>query len=222
MIFNHWFYFKFVTVLCGTQALQNLNTMKLLSKRICWVFLLSLLMVNCSKRTITRISTDPDTDLSGSWNEADSKRVAEVMAERALHGEWREDFVQRNNRKPVVIVGFITNKSPELVGSEAFIQHMEDAFVTSGMVRIVQNSIFREKIREERADQQEFASPETQKRWGIKLGADFLMSGTINTMVASEGEGQVTFYQIDLELADLEINELVWSDGKEIKKYIGG
>jgi hypothetical protein len=192
---------------------QSLNLFLLLA-------FLSLSLLGCGRKTVTRVSTDSDIDLSGRWNDADSRRVAEALSASALNAAWRENFIRYNNRKPVVIVGLVTNKSHEHIEAETFIKDIEKEFVRTGMVRVVQNAVFREKIREERADQQEFASPETAKRWGAELGADFMMFGTINSIVDSEGRRQVTFYQVDLELANLETNELVWVDGKKIKKYI--
>ncbi|MEK6476891.1 penicillin-binding protein activator LpoB [Catalinimonas sp. 4WD22] len=181
--------------------------------------LIALLSFGCAK-TVTRVDTNSDIDLSGRWNDADSRRVAEALSESVIESAWREDFTNYNGRKPVVIVGLMTNKSHEHIEAETFIKDIEREMIRSGTVRVVQNSVFREKLREERADQQEFASPETAKRWGAELGADFMMFGTINSIVDSEGKRQVTFYQVDLELANLETNEIVWLDGKKIKKYI--
>ena len=36
-----------------------------------------------------------------------------------------------------------------------------------------------------------------------------------------EGDEEIVFYQIDLELTDIETNEKVWIGGKKHKKYIG-
>ncbi len=179
----------------------------------------SLLFSGC-KKTVTRVDTSQDIDLSGRWNDGDSRRVAEALTESALESRWVDEFQQKYNRRPVIIVGMVQNKSHEHIEAETFIKDMEKEFVRTGRVRVVQNSVFREKLREERADQQEFASPDTQKRWGAELGADFMMFGTINSIVDKEGKRQVTFYQVDLELANLETNELAWIDGKKIKKYI--
>jgi PBP1b-binding outer membrane lipoprotein LpoB len=87
-------------------------------------------------------------------------------------------------------------------------------------VRVVQNSELREAIRRERGEQQEFASPETQKKFGRELGADFMMFGTLNSIVDAQGKKKAVFYQTNLELADMETNELVWVGEKKIKKFI--
>jgi len=187
---------------------------------ISMALLASITLFSGCKKTVTRVDTSQDIDLSGRWNDGDSRRVAEALTESALESRWVDEFQQKYNRRPVIIVGMVQNKSHEHIEAETFIKDMEKEFVRTGRVRVVQNSVFREKLREERADQQEFASPDTQKRWGAELGADFMMFGTINSIVDKEGKRQVSFYQVDLELANLETNELAWIDGKKIKKYI--
>ncbi len=82
----------------------------------------------------------------------------------------------------------IQNKTSEYIEPETFIKDVEREFINSGMVRIVQNAVFREKLREERADQGEFASPETQSKWGRELGADFMMFGVITAVTDSYKE----------------------------------
>ena len=173
-----------------------------------------------TNRRVTRIDPNQTTDLSGRWNDTDSRLVAETMSQDALAGAWLSRFGNSNNKKPVVIVGMIKNKSHEHIQSETFVKDMERQFIKSGAIRIVQNSVFREKIREERADQQEFASPSTQKKWGKELGADFMVFGNINSIVDQEGRRKVIYYQVNLELANIETNELVWIGEKKIKKYV--
>lgn len=177
-------------------------------------------MFSCAKKTVTRVSPQQQIDLSGRWNDVDSRLVAEEMTKDMLNRPWREAFFQRNGKKPVMIVGMITNKSHEHIEAETFIKDIERELINTATVRVVQNAQFREKIREERADQQQFASQETQKRWGRELGADYMLFGNINSIVDQEGNRKVVFYQINLELADMETNELVWIGDKKIKKYI--
>lgn len=182
--------------------------------------LLVLISTACTNRTVTRVSPDQQIDLSGRWNDTDSKLVAEEMIRDVLNRPWREDFVRANDKKPVVIVGMIQNRTSEYIEPETFIKDVEREFINSGMVRVVQNAEFREKMREERADQGEFASPETQSKWGRELGADFMLFGVITAVTDSYKKEKVVNYKVNLELANLETNEKVWIGDKEIKKYI--
>jgi uncharacterized protein (TIGR02722 family) len=184
------------------------------------VLSLALFTLTDCARTVTRIDADKQVDLSGRWNDTDSKLVAQEMIKDVLARQWRENFFNKTNKKPTVIIGMISNKSSEFIEAETFIKDIEKEFINSGMVRVVQSSTFREKLRTERADQQQFASPETQKKWGKELGADYMMFGTINSIIDQYNKKKTQFYKVNLELADLETNEIVWLGDKEIKKFI--
>ncbi len=175
---------------------------------------------SCSHR-IERVSVDETIDLSGNWNDTDSRQVAEAMVEQVLSASWISEYNRTHaNKKPVVIVGLVYNKTSEHINSNTFIKDVEKAFISSGKVRVVQADEKREALRQERAAQQNFASPETAKQWGKELGADYMLQGDINSITDQYKKEKVIYYQTNLELSDLESNEVVWIGDKKIKKYI--
>lgn len=188
---------------------------------ISMITLLSVAFVGCSSnKTVTRVSPDEQIDLSGRWNDTDSKLTAEAMINQSLSEAWLGNFREAEGKKPVVICGFIKNKSHEHIDAETFIKDLERAYINSQQVRVVQGGEKREDIRHERSDQQDFSSAETMKSWGREVGADYMLQGSINSIVDSEGNEAVNFYQVNLELTDIETNEIVWIGDKKIKKYI--
>ena len=176
-------------------------------------------VVGCS-RLVQRVDENTQIDLSGRWNDTDSKLVAEEMVKDGLLRPWISDFRDSNGQKPTVIVGLVVNKTHELINTDTFIRNIEREFLNSGRIRIVQAGDAREKLRDERADQEEFASKETTKKWGMERGADFILQGVINSVVDTYKNEKVVYYQVDLDLSHLETNEKVWIGTKEIKKYI--
>jgi len=123
-------------------------------------------------------------------------------------------------RQPVVIIGLVKNKTHEHIDPEVFIKDMEKEFINTALVRVVQAGEHRSQLREERDDQQTFASEETKKKWGLELGADYMMQGTMNSIVDEYKKEKVVLYKINLELVNLQTNEKVWIGDKEVKKYI--
>lgn len=179
-----------------------------------------LLVTGCQQRVVKRVDPDQQIDLSGRWNDVDSKLVAKEMIQDVLNRPWRTNFESKNGRKPVVIIGIVKNKSSEHIDAENFIKDMEKEFINTATVKVVQGGEFREQIRKERADQQEYASPETMKKWKKEMGADFMMTGVISSITDEYGKQKVVYYQINLELSDMESNEKVWLNDKKIKKLI--
>ncbi|RLD37132.1 MAG: penicillin-binding protein activator LpoB [Bacteroidetes bacterium] len=174
-----------------------------------------------SQKKVTRVSPDEQIDLSGRWNDTDSRLTADAMISQSLTEAWLNNFRDTHGGdKPVIICGFVKNKSHEHIDAETFIKDLEKAFINSQQIRLVQGGEKRDDIRLERADQQDYSSAETMKAWGREMGADFMLQGSINSIVDSEGRETVNFYQINLELTNIETNEIVWIGDKKIKKYI--
>ncbi|MCP4649976.1 MAG: penicillin-binding protein activator LpoB [PVC group bacterium] len=176
----------------------------------------------CGGRSVKRTAIDKTIDLSGRWNDTDSRLVAEEMIKDCLARPWINKFNEKSNREPVVIVGTVKNRSHEHINSQLFTKDLEKSLINSGEVSFVASQDEREEIRGERKDQQEggFTAEDTVKATGHESGADFMLQGTINS-VKDEVKGKyVILYQVNLELVDLLNNRKIWIGEKEIKKYV--
>ncbi len=184
--------------------------------------LLVLIAAACSGRTeVTRISPEETVDLSGFWNDSDSRMVADALIDDALSYPWsRLHQQQHGGELPAVIIGSVINRTAEHIAVNTFLRDMERALMRSGAARIVADREQREQVRDERDDQQRYASPESRARLRNELGADYIVVGEITSIEDIEGNREVLFYQVDLNLTDLETNERVWIGQHKIKKYV--
>jgi uncharacterized protein (TIGR02722 family) len=189
--------------------------------RIGLVALAVLLLAGCSQETkITRIDSEVVTDLSGRWNDTDSRMVAESMIKEALEYPWLNTFSGSKHRQPVVVVGAIMNNSHEHIDVNTFVADLERELTNSQKVTFVAGKGDREELRTERKEQAMYAREDTQKAPGKELGADYMMKGTIATILDEADGTKAMFYQIDLQMVDLESNAKVWYGQKKIKKVI--
>lgn len=183
------------------------------------VAVFGLLLTGCN-RHVERIETDSTIDLSGRWNDTDARITAQELITEVMSQPWLENHMNTTGKKPVVICGMVENKSHEHIEAETFVKELEKSFVRSGRVRLVQGGNMRDQIRTERADQQSNASKETMKKWGLEVGADYMLQGVINSIVDAEGKKKVVYYQVDMELTNIQTNEILWIGDKKIKKFI--
>ena len=93
-----------------------------------------------------------------------------------------------------------------VLGTEATITALQRAFLD---VR-----------REERREQAVHAREDTQKAPGKEIGADYMMRGSIATILDEQDGAKAVFYQIDLEMVDMENNVKAWFGQKKIKKVV--
>lgn len=183
--------------------------------------LFSALLAGCGHETrVTRVDTGVVTDLSGRWNDTDSRMVAEEMIKTSLGSPWLTSYQQAKHRQPVVIVGTIVNRSHEHINVQTFINDLSRELINSGKVKFVSSKGERDEIREERRDQAIHAREDTQKAPGKETGADYMMKGSISTILDEADGAKAVYYQVDLELVDLESNEKSWIGQRKIKKVV--
>ncbi len=187
------------------------------------LFVVLALAAGCGGREVTRTDPDTVTDLSGYWNETDAGMVADSMVAQCLKGEWLTSFASSRGERPdrpVVVVGGIYNKTSEHIDTDLFMNEIERSLLESGKVLIAAGGTSRMEARSEREEQSIFAASETAAEFGREVGADFVMTGRIGSIVDQEGDTRSIYYQVNLELVDVETALKTWMGGIEIKKII--
>jgi uncharacterized protein (TIGR02722 family) len=189
----------------------------LLVMALCLVVVFGL---SCQKKVVTRLESDEVTDISGRWNDTDSRMVSETMVTDCLNHPWLSEHLRDVSKNPTVIVGIIRNKSSEHIAVNTFISDIERAYINSGLVDVVASATDRVELRDERADQARYADEATVKEFGKELGADYMLNGYISTIIDQEKDTKVVYYQIDLTLTDVQTNRKVWIGQEKIKKLV--
>ncbi len=177
-------------------------------------------ITGCRSTKVERVAVDETIDLSGRWNDSDSQKVSKEMITDLASRPWIEQYTAQHGKKPVVIVGPVRNLSSEHIATEPFTKDLERELINSGRIKFVANPTERNPLREERRQQQTWATEETQKRLAAETGADYMLIGSINTIIDQEGRESVKFYQVNLELIHLETSEKAWIGNTKIKKLV--
>lgn len=184
------------------------------------ICLVSLGLTSCYTPKVVRVNPYDTYDVSGRWNNADSHLTSQYMIDQIFSDGFIDRFKSRYGRNPVIVVGFVLNKSMEHIDAETFNNDLEITLLASGKVNIVQSGKFREELRAEKADQQTNASQSTMKKFGLEHGADFILQGTISSIEDGYKRTRVVEYQVNLQLTNIQTNEIVWMGNKKIAKKI--
>ncbi|MBR5866364.1 MAG: penicillin-binding protein activator LpoB [Spirochaetaceae bacterium] len=181
-----------------------------------------VMFTSCSSTPdVKRVSTDTITDLSGYWNDTDVRIVAESLVKDCVNAPAIANYIRNNGKLPIVIVGNFRNDSDEHIDTSILSKKFETALINSGKVDFVASSSERGEIRQEREEQQEWASESTAKRLANETGADFMLIGSVKTMVDQNQKKMSRTYWVYAELIDIESNRKLWlGENSEIKKII--
>ncbi|MBS1556866.1 MAG: penicillin-binding protein activator LpoB [Bacteroidetes bacterium] len=184
-----------------------------------WAWVVIGLFSSCA-RSVTRIDPNQQIDLSGRWNDSDSRQVSKKMINDLLASDKFKEYSKSLGKKPAIIVGLIRNKTSEHIDADNYIKKIELAIYNSGVADLVESGTFRDKLREERAQQQDFANPSTVAQWGKETGANLMLFGEMTSETDVYNKRRVVNYVTTLFLTEMETNKRVWVGQHEIKKDI--
>ena len=183
----------------------------------------TVVLVNgCGKSVeVARVDSGQEIALTDKWNDEDSRLVAEEMINDMLSFPWISQFNQRfPGKEPLVTVQRVRNKSHEHIAVDTFVNDIKRAVIRSGKAGFIATLEERQDTRAELADQDMNASADTRMEMGEEDGANFVLSGTINSIVDQLDNQRVTYYQVDLKLINLQTAREVWNGSKKIKKFM--
>ena len=193
-------------------------------KRMFVITVISLLLLSTcgGTPTVQRVESGTEPDLSGYWNAHDVRIVCDSLLKDCFSSP-RVDQILREagSRRPTVIVGRFRNESSEHIDTEILSTMMETTIFNSGRMDFVAPANLREELRAERLDQQGNASVETAARLGREIGANYMMTGNVRTIIDREGNRTVRTYFVTAELTNIETNARVWiGQNNEITKIV--
>lgn len=184
---------------------------------------LSVLTACSPTLKVDRVDPNTQTDLTGKWNDTDARLVSEEMINDVLDKPWYKQFKnEHGDLNPVIIVGTVRNETMEHIDTKIFTKEIERVFINSGMVDVVASPEERGEIRQERIEQQSFASLESVKAMGRELGADLMLIGNVSSIKdqSLNKRQSAIFYTVNMELIDIETNRKLWFGNKQIKKIV--
>lgn len=201
-----------------------MNTFARASRRAASALLAVAVLGGCATQ-VTRVSPDQQIDLSGRWNDVDSRQVADAIIRQSFESQygpgWATQFMQAHaGRRPTVIVGTVRNRSMEHIPVTTFVRDLERAYLSSGQVQVVASPEERDEVRAERLDQQEHAAADSRARLARERGAQYMLQGDISSIEDREGGRRVVYYQVDMTLVDVESNVKAWTGQHRIKKFV--
>ncbi|MDR1803598.1 MAG: penicillin-binding protein activator LpoB [Treponema sp.] len=196
-------------------------------KKVFGLFGVLVLLASCSSSSssipsVSRVPSTEQIDLSGYWNDTDVRIVCESLINDCLNSpRVAQAIAARGGKLPVVLVGSFRNESSEHIDTAIITSTMEVTIFNSGKLDFVAGGSTRIELREERQDQQTNASEATASRLANETGADFLLTGSVRTIIDRAANQTVRTYFVFAEMTDIETNARMWmAQNSEIKKVI--
>ena len=187
--------------------------------------LVAAVLAGCGGTKVANVDPRTEGYISGRWNDSDARAVAEDLIPQCLDSPWLPEFRgQQGEQRPRVLVADMENNTSEHINMDVFMNELQRVLINSGVVRFVADEVVREDLMREVEWQREMA-----KGGGVSgdvdrgvSGADFVMLGTVSSVVDQADKKAIVYYKVDLSLTDLRNWEKVWIGSAERKHLVEG
>lgn len=169
---------------------------------------LVLISTSC-QTTVKRVNPDVDIELDGYWSDTDVRIVCEDIIAQVIDSKRIEGFRNTYKKDPIVTIGNIRNESDEYIDTEIVANNLKTAILKSGKLEFMANSNVRQDLRDEIAEQEAHAKKDQVKRADYEDAADFMLSGSIKTMVQNNDKKSFRTYFVHIDLDDIESGRTV-------------
>ena len=142
----------------------------------------------------------------------DYAQAAKELVEKCMESVDVNNYLQENE-KPVVIVEPFTKDYTISIDTASLTKEFETAFKKYKQIDLVAGSLERNRVRQEREEQQIWASEETAKRLANETGADLMLIGSIKP----ENNNSAKNCRLYVELIHIESTKTLWMDNIKIK-----
>jgi len=152
--------------------------------------------------------------LTDKWSESDMQNAVRDLS-NSLTSHYS---IAGAKRPPVVIITKLQNKTSEHIDTQSVMDMVRVELSQGGRGQFVDKAA-RESIKEEYEYQNSgMVSRKTRKGPGGQIGADFIISGRLDSIVQQAGKDKTVYYKLTLNMTNLKTGIIIWSDYKQIRK----
>jgi len=120
---------------------------------------------------------------------------------------------------PKIALARVTNKSDEYINGDMFLNKMRTDLIkhSQGKIIFLDRSII-EVIEKENRDKSRGRRTTGEQK--TPYGADFFLTGTIESIRNVAGRGKTTYLRYSFRLTDASSSAIIWEDDYEIKRHL--
>ena len=192
--------------------------MKIRILSVCLASVLALGLSACSSNpTVSYTNPNAVDTTTTNFGSTDLQTTTAQMVDSMLSSPQVTQLTA--NAQPVIFIGGMTNNTSDIIDTSALTDAISTRLINSGKFQFVDMSqVNAVKAQLNYQQSSGMVDQKTAVAIGQQIGAQFMLYGTISSIVQQNNSQQSAYYQITMKLLNLRTNVITWQGEQQIRK----
>jgi hypothetical protein len=180
------------------------------------VIIISLL-AGCGP-TIRYEIKDEETVTGSDWSAKDLKDVSEYMTASIKQSAFISSPQYKSERPRWMMAKDLKNETDEHVNTRTIMEKIRTKLINEGFASFVDDQAIEDILNQMQLQQSGLFDDKTVTKVGKLVGAKLILRGTVSSIRKRTDRNDIIYYNITLQLVNIQTGEIVWTDEKEIQR----
>ncbi len=181
------------------------------------IILAVLSLCNCAT-TIQSNIPDSETVTGSDWSAKDLKDVSEFMVNSIEKSARMPGSDLLRDKARWILAQDLKNETDEHVNTRVIMEKIRTKLINDGIAKFVDDQALNDILNQLKLQQSGLYDSQTVAQVGKLVGAKKILRGTISSIRKRSERKDIIFYNITLQIVNIETGDILWTDEKEIQR----
>jgi penicillin-binding protein activator len=161
---------------------------------------------------------DEETVTGSDWSAKDLKDVGDYMAASIKKSAFIAGPQYTSEKPRWMLARDMKNETDEHVNTRTIMEKIRTRLINEGTAKFIDDQAIEDILNQMQLQQSGLFDNKTVAQVGKLVGARLILRGTISSIRKKSERTDIIYYNITLQLVNIQTAEIVWTDEKEIQR----
>jgi penicillin-binding protein activator len=184
---------------------------------LCVLVIVPLFFAGCAASVKSSIS-DNETVTGSDWSAKDLKDVSEHMVRSICSSQFIRKPGYLADTQRWMLAKDLKNDTDEHVNTRTIVEKIRTRLINNGTAIFVDDQAISDILNQLKLQQSGLYDNLSAAKVGKLVGAKIILRGTLSSIRKRTDRTDIIYYNITLQIVNIETGEILWTDEKEIQR----
>jgi hypothetical protein len=193
-----------------------------MKKIISILLLLSMLVVSCAKgvKKDVKSITASEATIDADWSPEDVQKIRDYMVDSISNAKFIGSMKYRTEKPRWMLAKELRNDTDEHINTRVIMERIRTKLINNGVGIFIDDEAIETVLKQLELQQSDLFDNDKAAKVGKFIGAKLILRGAISNIRKRTERTDINYYNITLQVVDLETLQILWTDEYEIGRKV--